>query len=687
MKFATNAALLAATILAVPSAALADDAADAEASASIVVTGVLANDDTPINPVRLPKSARISSQTLDEEDVDKRQARDVFDLLNFGTGVFTTTSGKKAPANLNIRGDGNFAFVIDGAYVPPQLASRILQTIPATAIEEVRIVRTSTALTINPLVGLVSPSGAANNGFVVVRTRRPRETMAIINVLGGSFSTLGANAQVGTTFKVGEAEGYVHALGSTYRTDGPEGFNLDKRYEVLGLKGGIDTGMFALDLSVLKSWAGYGIVRGNEKLRPTTQDDVWRMDPINSLVATANGTIRWNAMNTTLLTAAYTKSEGKFVTSDLLADGTIANTLVRDNDNTFFNAALRHNLFLGDTKFQAGADFIHWKNPSGQYYYEGVPREEKVTGMFLQADQALFGDRLNIDIGGRLDRVEIVKGIDYFLAGRGPNANVRQIRNEKLPYAKFFSLGASWKVAGDWLINGRYGYSSQGARRGVVLANPAVPLKGEQRHKFELGFEGRITDWLHPSVNGFVVKTNNEVQPLSYAVVAGEQVGLYGNTDSRRTGAEAIVSGRWGNEENDGGYRASITHYFDVLDPSGLLARTQPDTVAELTFDQAFRGWRVAGAAKYVSRYESNAFTRCAAPNLNCTGAAAASSPFLPLGDFVNLDFNVSRMISIGGNAMRVTASVKNILDDNYETSIGYPTIGRQFQLDMTAAF
>ena len=682
MKFTIQAALLAATVLSVPAFA-----AEADMDDTIVVTGILANDDTPINPVRLPQSARISSQTLDEEDVDKRQARDVFDLLNYGTGIFTTTSGKKAPANLNIRGDGNFAFIIDGAYVPSLLASRILQTIPAAAIEEVRIVRTSSALTINPLVGLVAPSGAANNGFIVVRTRKPRETMALIGIQGGSFNTIGANAQVGTAFKVGTADAYVHVIGGTYNTDGPKDFNLDKHYQVLGLKGGIDTGMFALDLSVLKSWAGYGIVRGNAKLRPTTEDDVWRLDPIDSLIATANGTIRWNAQNTTLLTLAYTESKGDFITSDLLANGSLANTVVRDNDNTFWNAAIRHNLFLGDTKLQAGADFIHWNNPSGQYYYEGIPREEKVTGFFLQGDQALFGNRLNLDLGVRLDRVEIVKGIDYFLAGRGPNANVRQIRNEKLPYAKFVSAGASWRVAGDWLVNARYGFSSQGARTGVVLANPAVPLKGEQRHKWELGFEGRVTDWLRPSINGFIVKTNNEVQPITYTVVAGEQVGLYGNTDSRRTGAEAILSGRWGSEGSEGGYRASITHYFSVLDPSGLLARTQPKTVAEVTFDQAFAEWRVAGAAKYVSGYESNAFTRCASPNLNCTGNPPPTSPYLPLGDYVNIDLSLSRQFTFQGSAMRITASVKNLLDDNYETSIGYPTIGRQFGLELSAAF
>ncbi|MFV0644713.1 MAG: TonB-dependent receptor plug domain-containing protein [Sphingomonadaceae bacterium] len=678
-KSAVAAVLAATSVPAFAESEMADD------SSTIIVTGVLADDDTPINPVRLPQSARISSQTLDEEDVEKRQARDVYDLLNYGTGIFTTTTGTKAPSNLNIRGDGNFAFIIDGAYVPRQLSARILQTIPADAIEEVRIVRTSTALTVNPLVGIISPSGAANNGFIVVRTKRPRKTEATVRLMGGSFDTIGASARVGTTFGGDRLNGYVQAMGATYNTDGPDGFNLDKRYQFAGLKGGMDIGVVALDLSVMKSWSRYGIVHADEKLRPMKQDDDWRLDPINSLVATANGTIRWNSQNTTLLTAAYTDSKGKFITADQQPDGSLANRLVRDNNNSFFNLAARHNLFLGDTKFQAGMDYIHWKNPSGQYYYEGIPREEKVTGYFLQADQALFDGKLNIDVAGRIDKVKIVQGIDYYQPGRGPSPDVRVIRNENLPSAKFFSAGASLRLGGDWMINGRYGYSSQGARRGVVLADPSTPLKGEKRSKFEAGIEGRLTDWLRPTANFFYIKTNNEVQPVAYDIVGGEQVGLYGNTDSKRTGVEAIVQGRWGGDgPHDGGYRASITHYFDVLDPSGLLARSQPDTVAEFTFDQSYNQWRLSGAAKYVAQYESNAFTACAAPNRNCFGGI--QGPYLPIGDFVNIDFALGYQIP-GDVPLRITASVKNLLDDNYQTTVGFPSIGRQFGLELFAAF
>lgn len=675
----------------------AGDGKSSSEVAELVVTGVLADDSNPVNPVRLPQSARVSSQTLTSEDVEKFQARDVYDLLNYGTGVFTTTSGRKSPANLNIRGDGNYAFVIDGAYMPSQLASRLLQTIPADAIEEVRIVRTSTALAVNPLVGVAAPSGAANNGFVVVRTKRPRETEATARAFGGSFGTFGASERVGTVFSNKALDGYVQVIGAAYTTDGPSGFNLDKTYRTAGIKAGVDAGPVSVDLSFIKSWSEYGIVSGNQKLRPTTADDVWRLDPFDSSILAANGTIRWNDSHTTLLTAAYTRSDGKLVTSDRLASGALANTVARDNDNRFLNFAARQNAFLGATNLQAGVDYIHWKNPTGQYYYEGIPREEKIVGYFLQADRSLFDQRLNIDLGVRIDSVKIVRGIDYFAAGRQPAANVRAIRNFDLPDAKFASAGASYRLAEDWLVNARYGYSKQGARPGIVLANPLVPLKGETREKFEVGFEGRLTEWLRPSANAFFIKTNNEVTAISTcnvnaagvcsAVGAVEQVTLYGNTDSKRTGAEAVVQGRWGSASGEGGYRASLTHYFDVLDPSGLLARTQPDTVAELTVDQSLGEWRFSGAAKYVARYESNAFTRCAAPNLNCTGTPAPVSPYLPLGDYTNVDLAVSRNFKLPGAAFRVTASVKNLLDDNYETSIGFPSIGRQFGLELFAAF
>lgn len=660
------------------------NAADSTEIDTVMVTGTLENDDSPLNPVRLPQSARISSQVLDAADVDKLQARDVYDLLNYGTGIFTVTSGKKSPATLNIRGDSNFAFVVDGAYLPPQLSSRILQVIPASAIEEVRIVRTSTALTINPLVGIASPSGASNNGFIVVRTRRPTETRAALEVHAGSYSTRGASGAVGTAFGENGVDGYLQVYGADYRTDGPRGFNLDKEYDAAGLRAGIRVGKMSVDLSLLKSWAGYGIVRANGKLRPTTVDDVWRLDPMNSSVATLNATINWDARNTSVVTVARTISDGKFVTADLLPAG-LANQVTRDNNNRFTNAALRHNLFLGEFKAQFGADRIHWDNPSGQYYYEGIAREEKVSGYFVQFDRAMFDERLNLDAGWRSDRVEVVKGIDYFRPGAQPAANVRKLVDQKLPAAKYVSAGASYAAAQDWLFNVRYSRSTQPARPGVVLADPATPLNGESRTKLELGVEARLAPWINPSANFFTVRTANELTPLSYAVVAGEQVAKYGNTDSKRSGVEVVAAGSWGESAAPGGYRFSVTHYLDVLDPTGLLARTQPRTVGELTLEQSFAGWRGVLAAKRVGRYESNAFVACAAPNLNCTGGAV--SPYLPLGDYLNLDFNLSRRFNVGNVPVRATFSGKNLLDDNYETSIGYPSIGRQFGISLSAVF
>jgi iron complex outermembrane receptor protein len=660
----------------------ATNAAGAEAALEeVLVTGVLADDDTPINPVRLPQSARISSQILTADDVEKLQARDVYDLLNYATGVFTTTSGKKSPSNLNIRGDGNFAFIIDGAYVPPQLSSRILQAIPADAIAETRIVRTSTALTVNPLVGIANPSGAPNNGFIVVRTRDPQTTEAALRLYGGSYGTYGASGRMGTTFEGAAGTGYMQVMGSTYATDGPQGFNLDKDYNFGGMKLGGTLGPVDLDFSFMKSWAGYGIVRGTNVLRPSSAQALWRLDPINSSVITANGSVHWTGHQATLLTLARTESKGRFLTTTV-GSSTLTSLL---NNNTFFNAALRHNLFLEAGNLQFGADYIHWDNPTGQYYHEGVAREEEVHGLFLQGDRTFLDKRLDVDLGLRVDQVRVIRGIDYFAPGRQPNANVRVIADENLPSSRFLSAGVSYRATTQWLLNARYGLSHQPPRTGVVLANPQLPLKGEKRQKFELGIDGTVAPALQPALNFFYIHTRNEVSPVSYAVVAGEQVGLYGNTNSKRTGAEAVIVGRGKVSGGNAGYRLSVTHYFDVLDPSGLLARTQPDTVAELTGDYAIGPWRLSAAAKYVARYESNAFTACAAPNLNCNGGA--QGPYLPVGNFVNVDLAMSRQFDVASFPTRLTASVKNLMDDNYETSIGYPSVGRQLALELLTEF
>lgn len=640
---------------------------------------VIGNDDTPLNPIRLPKSARVSSQTFTAEDVIRLQPRDTFELLNYGTGVFATTTGKKAPANLNVRGDGSYAFMIDGAYYPAFLASRVLASIPTMAIEEARIVRTSTALTISPLVGLVSPSGAPNNGFMVVRTRQPDEAGGVLRAYVGSDGSLAGGILGGSTFDLGRGHGYVSGLAHTSRTDGPNGFNLDRSSSSLLLRAGFADERMRIDFTALHDDTAFGFQRSTDVLQDSTYNARWRMDPQKTLTLAASGAFRWNEVHTTLASIGHTDSRGDYV-----QESYVAPTVTRlDNDNEILNAGLRHNIFMGGTRLQFGADYIRWHTPSGQFYYEGVEREEEVRGLFIQADQALFDGRLNLDLGLRRDQVTLVTGIDYYNPGRQPT-NPAIIKDRDLPAAEFVSAGASFRVADGWLVNLRYGHSTQGARSGVT-PYPGVVLEGEAREKFEIGFEGTVTPLFSPSLNYFQIDTENEAAPRDYVMIDGVQIARYDNTDSKRTGAELVFSGAWGGQGREGGYRFGVTHFFDVLDPSGLLAKTQPKTVAELILSQDWGDWRFGAAAKYVSEYTSNAFARCATPTGVCP--MGVSAPYLPIGDYVRTDLTVSRRMTLAGRDVRASFSLRNAGDARYQTSLGYPDGGRSLGLELLAEF
>lgn len=659
--------------------AIAEDVAEADSEARLETVTVLGDDTNTANPVRLPVSARISSQTLTAEDIVRIQPADVFDLLNVGTGVFTTTTGKKAPSNLNIRGDGNFVFVIDGAYMPSFLASRVLKTLPVIAIEEVRIVRSSTALTLSPLVGLVSPSGAPNNGFIVVRTRQPRETERLARAFIGEHDSYEAGLRLGTTFSLGNGEGYVNGVASYATTEGPDGMNLFRDSHSVAVRAGYAGEQFKLDASLIQTWAAFGFQRSTQKLRDSTYNARWTMDPLDTTTVSLNGEFRWNDQNTTIASVANTTSDGTFRQASYVSPV----VTVLDNDNELTNFNLRHTLSFGGTKITGGGDFVSWHTPTDQFYYEGLEREDEVFGYFLQAEQGLLDDRLNLDVGGRIDQVTIVTGFDYYLAGRGPTNPVR-IKDRELPEAKFLSAGASYELAEDWLLNVRYGYSSQGARQDVTPF-PGVVLEGETREKFELGFEGKVTDWLRPSINYFQVETTNEAAPRDYVTVAGVQIARYDNTDSKRTGAEAVLAGDWTLKGGAGGYRVSATHYFDVLDPSGLLARTQPDTVAEIQLIQDLGQWSAALLGKYVEEYESNAFGRCTLPGGECSPAMTPA--FLPIGNYSTLDFTLSRDLTLADVDMKLTFSARNLTDETYETSLGYPNPGRMLGIELLADF
>jgi iron complex outermembrane receptor protein len=179
--------------------------------------------DSPTNPYRVPESAKASTEIITAEDIEQMHPTDVFDVLNNAVGTFETNASKKGFDSLNIRGDNNFVWIIDGAYMHPTMASRMMKSIPPQAIEEIQVVRGSTALTMGPLVGFVSPSGTPTDGFVIIRTKQPKKekeakVRAAVETQGGNA----ASAWGGKRFDDDNKKAYVAGLVSHYETNGPD---------------------------------------------------------------------------------------------------------------------------------------------------------------------------------------------------------------------------------------------------------------------------------------------------------------------------------------------------------------------------------------------------------------------------------------------------------------------------------
>ncbi|MDD3597990.1 TonB-dependent receptor plug domain-containing protein, partial [Sulfuricurvum sp.] len=137
--------------------------------------------DSVTNLYRVESTAQFGTQVLTQKEIEAYSPKDFFDLMDKAIGMDLTYQGRKSPYFLNIRGGGSITYIIDGAILP-STSNRILQKLPMTAIEEIQIIRGSTALALAPSIGIgASNSGSGiNTGFIIIRTKQPKKTEGIL---------------------------------------------------------------------------------------------------------------------------------------------------------------------------------------------------------------------------------------------------------------------------------------------------------------------------------------------------------------------------------------------------------------------------------------------------------------------------------------------------------------------------
>lgn len=602
--------------------------------------------DSPQNPYRVAPSSRAATQTFTQEDIAALKPRDVFDLLNQATGVFSMYQGRKVPFSVRIRGDINFAYIIDGVYLPESSAGRILQTLPVLAIEQIDVVRDATALTLAPLVNFVSPSGAPNDGFIIIRTRRPQRNEATLRLAAESFDTQTATAFGG----LANSGGYVAALGSSYHTDGPPQQHMARTSDSVMGKAGFNVGGLHADFSYFGDRTNQQIQAADPAVS-TLWPQRWSLAPIETSFACGSARMEWNDRHTTYFSA----SQSRVVASLFQGSVLVPEPTLIPNEEYIDSYDFKHTYRVRDTLLRAGGQYLLFNTPTGQMFYEGMPRDEKITGYFAYAEQGFFSRRLVLDASIRRDEQYVVQGVDRFTPTPGQGVLV-VIRDRELPASSYWAGGAYWALSPAWRLNARIYHAKQG---GIVnvLAVDNKQLDPEIQTKYEAGLTYAGSKSFTTVLTAFYGDIKNAKAPTVYVRSGARFVALYDQVDVIRSGVElagnGIIDSRLGSTRWRFGY-TYIANSGAALD----YGREAPRHLLNGSVQHVWGRWDANLAVTRVSTFLSN--------------FQSIDGQFHPIGDYTRFDASIGRQFRMGPSNVRLAVYGRNITDERYETQLGF---------------
>ncbi|WP_210160444.1 TonB-dependent receptor [Rhodomicrobium vannielii] len=625
--------------------------------------------DSVTNPYRVAPSSQPHTQTFTRQDIENLHPENVFDLLSHATGVQATYQGRKRPFNLFIRGDSNFAYVIDGAYVPSFVGGRILQSLPVSAIEQVDIVRDASALTLGPLVDFASASGALNSGFIVIRTRRPEKTEAEVSTSVATYGTYKTNAFAGTTFERDGWTGYMAGFGGYATTDGPDDWNKWAEGKTGFGKFGLGYGGFFTETMIYKDHSAFGFQRTDIS---SLSDQKWSYDPINTLFITSNSRLAWNSANTTLLTVSMNEVTQDNVMAYYSGKATTTNHEVDQTETV----NLRHRIKLDTTMLEAGGQYVHWHSPYGEMFWSGYEREEETLSAYANVEQKFFNDRLTLDASARVDDHTIDKGIELYTEATASGLkSLSYFHDRELPLATSYSTGASFVVIPNVTVSGRYSHAEQGGVSDIAL--DGVELSPEKQDKWEVAVAARAADYFIPTLTYFDTQVENEKVPVKYKTVNGYSVPIWGESDTHRAGVELAVKGTLLAEFWPGKltYSTGWTH-LTVADATDDIyyASIKPRDIVNVTLTEEWGPYFGTISANYVSPYKSNF-------------KETKAGVYYDVGNYTVVDLNIGRKFRFGDYDSKVTAFGRNITDEEYATTRGYQAIGATYGLEFSVKY
>lgn len=611
----------------------------------------------------MPSSASATVEEFTKEDIQSIAPASVYDIAALSPGARVEFQGRKGMNALQLRGGDTVGIILDGVYIPWSQASRIMAQFPVDAIESVRIVRDSSAVTLGPFVAfspamshdnVPSPGlGSSNQGFMVITTKK------------GKGPELGGIAEYGSldtrNFQLyhGNSKGpfSYRMVGTASGTSGREGWNNAANNLSLLLNGNYDSKALKADFLVYYA-------NGRREIQRSTKDStaytsLWNYDPLESLQIALNLHKPWNAVHTTSLSYARGR-----VTDDEYLKSSTSTTIpqaVRQEDQVetwhlWHVAATENNRLTGG--FQA---FL-WKSPTGQFFYEGVPRKEDLFSGYLQ-DEYKFNNRLTLDGGVRVDTKLIEQGSDKYSPLQATN---KKIENEWQQPAISMSIGSSYQLNEQHKLLARMGYTRQEADTFLATVGNKT-LNTEERFKYEAGVEASYHPAFNPSVTLFLYDINNFAYSAATGGSGSSVYNIYDTANIIRKGVETSVKGSlpWGF-----GYHAGYSY---ITTNRGDTNKVMPHHNVSLRLSHQIGGLESNLILNYVGPYENNFLS--------------VGNIYRPAGEYTRVDLNISYGFKLDKAQLRATVYGRNLLDDRYVTIAGWQDQGITCGAKLEVAF
>jgi len=598
------------------------------------VTVIAEREISPVlDPLTPEASSEMTTTTITRKEIEAQNATTVIESLEFAPNVTVTSQGRKWQKLVDIRGETplillNGASNVVGAY----------DVLSADSVERIEIIRNSSTL----LYGRTGLGGVIN-----IITREPVEPETHATVEGGSFDRQFYEINHGGRY--GDVGCFVNL--NKDKSHGKDGTNT--AYDMYNANGRFSW-YFDKDSRAtvnLNYIDGTREVQTNENKDTRVYGEMWEYNPYKFFLASAEILKVWSDHSSTDIDVYYRDRK-----PNLISHYDDKPDTERIEQQKEYGLDLRQTLQFGDNNtLRFGGQFNRFDSPEGSLYYAGERTATRTYSLFMQ-DGATFGD-LTLDGGVRWDRTYLDEYSSFW------GSNKPKIKNEWEDPLLNVSLGALYELNTKMATSFRFATGEQNPRTGTAKVDGSS-LESEEWFKFDGGFEYAWRKELIGKITLFSVRKNNGLEYDGAKQIGPEEwITYYKNVDTLQYGGELVFQGQLA-ESLTYFVNYCMTYARDVT--NGARDKREPlhNGAIGLRYNDGKYAANITG--KYVSAYEDTRFLKGKSPEP------------VEVGDYFKLNANFGYIFQYRSLETKLYVDLQNILNEEYETCVGWPDPGFQ---------